>query len=64
MQTSGKFVLLSAIWGGSFALVKVAVDAGVPPVWVALSRCLFGALTLGAICLARGAAVPLDRRTC
>ena len=63
MQTSGKFVLLSAIWGGSFALIKVAVDAGVPAVWVALFRCLFGALTLWAICLARGAAVPLDRRT-
>ncbi|ROP36504.1 DMT family transporter [Saccharothrix texasensis] len=63
MQTSGKFVLLSAIWGGSFALIKVAVDAGVAPVWVALARCLFGALTLWGICLARGAAVPLDRRT-
>ena len=63
MQTSGKFVLLSAIWGGSFALIKVAVDAGVPPVWVALSRCLFGALTLWAVCLAQGAAVPRDRRT-
>ncbi|MEU4443180.1 DMT family transporter [Actinosynnema sp. NPDC050801] len=63
MQTSGKFVLLSAIWGSSFALIKVAVDAGVPPVWVALSRCLFGALTLWVICLAQGAAVPLDRRT-
>ncbi|MFI9009140.1 DMT family transporter [Actinosynnema sp. NPDC053489] len=63
MQTSGKFVLLSAIWGGSFALIKVAVDAGVPPVWVAAARCLFGALALWAVCLARGAAVPRDRRT-
>ncbi|MGW4115380.1 DMT family transporter [Actinosynnema sp. NPDC004786] len=63
MQTSGKFLLLSAIWGGSFALIKVAVDAGVPPVWVALSRCLFGALALWAMCLAGGSAVPRDRRT-
>ncbi|MCC8247719.1 DMT family transporter [Saccharothrix luteola] len=63
MPTSGKFVLLSVIWGGSFALIKVAVDAGVPAVWVALFRCLFGALTLWAICLAQGATVPLDRRT-
>ncbi|NUS62947.1 MAG: DMT family transporter [Saccharothrix sp.] len=63
MQTSGKFVLLSAIWGGSFALIKVAVDAGVPAVWVAFFRCLFGALTLWAICVAQGAAVPRDRRT-
>jgi hypothetical protein len=26
------FGLLSAIWGARFALIKVAVDAGVPPV--------------------------------
>lgn len=63
MQTPGKFVLLSAIWGSSFALIKVAVDEGVPAVWVALFRCLFGALTLWAICVAQGATVPLDRRT-
>ncbi|WP_433269777.1 DMT family transporter [Actinosynnema sp. CS-041913] len=59
----GKFVLLSAIWGGSFALIKVAVDAGVPPVWVALYRCLFGALTLWVVCAAQRRPVPLDRRT-
>ncbi|MEU4742776.1 DMT family transporter [Actinosynnema sp. NPDC023658] len=63
MQTTGKFVLLSAIWGSSFALIKVAVDAGVPPVWVATARCLFGALALWATCLAQGVAVPRDRRT-
>ncbi|MEU5691950.1 EamA family transporter [Actinosynnema sp. NPDC020468] len=50
MSTPVKFVLLSAIWGSSFALIKVAVDAGVPPVWVAFARCLFGAVTLWAMC--------------
>ncbi len=59
----GRFVLLSAIWGGSFALIKVAVDAGVPAVWVALARCLFGALTLWAVCLVQRQPVPRDRRT-
>ncbi|WP_245886229.1 DMT family transporter [Umezawaea tangerina] len=63
MGSTGRFVLLSAIWGSSFALIKVAVDAGVPPVQVALARCLFGALALWAICAAQGAAVPRDRRT-
>ncbi|MFD5829467.1 DMT family transporter [Lentzea sp. NPDC060358] len=63
MGSTGKFVLLSAIWGSSFALIKVAVDAGVPPVQVALARCLFGALALGAICVVQRAAVPRDPRT-
>ncbi|MFC5183627.1 DMT family transporter [Actinomadura harenae] len=47
------FVALSAIWGASFALIKVAVDAGVAPAWVALWRCLFGALALLGICAIR-----------
>ncbi|HEX7306861.1 DMT family transporter [Lentzea sp.] len=63
MGSTGKFVLLSAIWGSSFALIKVAVDAGVPPVQVALARCLFGALALWGICAVQGAAVPRDLRT-
>jgi drug/metabolite transporter (DMT)-like permease len=39
------------------------VDAGVPPVWVALWRCLFGALALFGICLARRIRLPRDRVT-
>lgn len=55
------FVALSAIWGASFALIKVAVDAGVPPLWVALWRCLLGAATLWAALLLRGERAPRDR---
>ncbi|MET8544213.1 DMT family transporter [Kitasatospora sp. NPDC004799] len=55
------FTALSAIWGASFALIKVAVDAGVPPVWVALWRCLLGAATLWAVLLLRGGRAPRDR---
>ena len=55
------FVTLSVIWGSSFALIKVAVDAGVTPMWVALWRCLFGALALVAVCVARRAPVPRGR---
>ncbi|MGA5817605.1 DMT family transporter [Kitasatospora sp. NPDC094028] len=55
------FTALSAIWGASFALIKVAVDAGVPPVWVAAWRCLLGAAALWAILLARGERIPRDR---
>ncbi|MDT0322145.1 DMT family transporter [Streptomyces millisiae] len=52
------FLALSLIWGSSFALIKVAVDADVAPVWVALWRCLFGALALAAITVARREAFP------
>lgn len=52
------FVALSAIWGSSFALIEIAVDAGVAPLWVALWRCLFGALTLLALCLVTRAPLP------
>lgn len=55
------FVALSAIWGASFALIKVAVDAGVPPIWVALWRCLLGAAALWVIFAVRGERVPRDR---
>lgn len=32
------FLALSVVWGSSFALIKVGVDAGVSPLWVALWR--------------------------
>ncbi len=57
------FILLSAIWGSSFALIKVAVDADVPPMWVALWRCLFGALTLGVMFVATGQRLPRSAAT-
>jgi drug/metabolite transporter (DMT)-like permease len=56
------FVLLSAVWGASFALIKIAVDAGVPPPWVAFWRCLLGALALWMVVAATRATVPLGRR--
>ncbi|QFZ18965.1 DMT family transporter [Saccharothrix syringae] len=57
------FVVLSALWGSSFALIKVAVDAGVAPLWVALWRCLFGTLALLAVCAVRRSPLPRDPGT-
>ncbi|TVZ84820.1 DMT family transporter [Streptomyces sp. BK340] len=54
---------LSAIWGASFALIKVAVDAGVPPLWVACWRCVFGATALWAILVLRREPAPRDLAT-
>ncbi|MFI6705184.1 DMT family transporter [Nonomuraea sp. NPDC050478] len=55
------FVMLSVIWGASFALIKIAVEAGVPPLWVAFWRCFFGALALLAVCALRRERLPRDR---
>ncbi|MBB5130872.1 drug/metabolite transporter (DMT)-like permease [Thermocatellispora tengchongensis] len=54
------FVALSAIWGSSFALIKVGVDAGVGPVWVAFWRCFFGAAALLAVCAVTRTGLPRD----
>jgi drug/metabolite transporter (DMT)-like permease len=52
------FFVLSIVWGSSFALIKIAVDAGLAPMWVAFGRCLFGALTLVVICTVRREKFP------
>ncbi|GAA5511929.1 putative inner membrane transporter YedA [Deinococcus carri] len=41
-----QMLLLSAVWGVSFLLIRVAGEA-FPPLWVALLRSLFGVLVLG-----------------
>ncbi len=40
--------VLSAVWGASFILIKLAGD-DLPPVWVALGRLVFGSLFLWAV---------------
>ena len=57
------FAVLSAVWGSSFALIKVAVGAGVAPPWVAFARCALGALTLLAICALTRSPLPRERAT-
>jgi drug/metabolite transporter (DMT)-like permease len=57
------FTVLSAVWGSSFALIKIAVDAGVAPPWVAFARCALGALTLLAVCALTRSPLPRDRGT-
>jgi drug/metabolite transporter (DMT)-like permease len=42
-------LLLASIWGGSYALIKVALDGGVPWAWVAFLRIAVGALVISAI---------------
>lgn len=49
------FALSSVIWGIPYLFIKVAVDGGVPPAFVAWARVALGALLLTPIALRRGA---------
>jgi drug/metabolite transporter (DMT)-like permease len=55
-------LLLASIWGGSYALIKVALDDGVPWAWVAFIRIGVGALIITAIAVRQvGVAAIRDR---
>jgi drug/metabolite transporter (DMT)-like permease len=54
------FLVLSAVWGSSFLLIKITVDAGVGPIWVGLWRCVLGATALWLICAVSRLRVPRD----
>jgi len=49
------FALSSVIWGIPYLFIKIAVDGGVPPAFVAWARVALGALLLTPIALRRGA---------
>jgi len=48
------FVLCSVIWGVPYLFIKIAVDAGIPPAFIAWSRITLAALLLLPIALRRG----------
>ncbi|HEV2750009.1 MAG TPA: DMT family transporter [Gemmatimonadales bacterium] len=49
------FTLSSVIWGVPYLFIKIAVDAGVPPAFVAWARVALGAALLLPVALSRGA---------
>ncbi len=53
-------VLLGAVWGGSFLLIKLAV-ATIPPLTVAAGRIVVGAATMTLLARRRGARFPRAR---
>jgi drug/metabolite transporter (DMT)-like permease len=55
-------VVLSFLWGGSFTLIKIAVET-VPPVTLVAVRVSVAAVVLLAVVRARGLAMPRDKRT-
>lgn len=52
-----QLLLLSAVWGVSFLLIRIAGDS-FPPVWVALLRCAIGALLLWTVLLVNKRPLP------
>jgi drug/metabolite transporter (DMT)-like permease len=56
-----QFVALAAIWGASFLFIKVAVE-DLPPVAVALGRCVLGAAVLLVVLALRREGLPRDPR--
>src|SRR5580704_7075424 len=57
-----RYVLLSAIWGTSFLLIKVA-DRQLAPLQVVLARMALGAATVLVVLLIRGERLPSGKRT-
>jgi len=55
------FALSSIIWGVPYLFIKVAVDGGVPPAFVAWARVALGAALLFPVALRRGALRGLRR---
>jgi drug/metabolite transporter (DMT)-like permease len=56
------FALISMIWGVPYLFIKVAVDGGVPPAFVAWARIALGATLLLPLALHRGALRGLQSR--
>src|SRR4051794_25352437 len=57
---AARFVLLSAIWGSSFLLIKVGVEE-LAPLQVALGRVVLGLAALLPVLLLRGDRLPSRR---
>ena len=55
-----QLLLLSAVWGVSFLMIRVA-DLVFPPIWVGLLRCAAGALLLWPVLLLGGHKLPPRR---
>lgn len=58
----GYLLLLSLIWGGSFTLIKVAVET-VPPITMVAARVTLAAILLMTVVWMRGFSLPLKRST-
>jgi drug/metabolite transporter (DMT)-like permease len=57
------FAAVSTLWGIPYLFIRIAVDDGVPPAFLAWSRVLIGAVVLLALAWRAGVLTPLRGRT-
>src|SRR5512133_128128 len=57
------FAAVSTLWGIPYLFIRIAVDDGVPPAFLAWSRVLIGAVVLLALAWRAGVLAPLRGRT-
>jgi len=55
-----QILLLSAVWGVSFLMMRIAV-VDYPPLWIAMLRCALGAVLLWVVLLSGGKSLPRRR---
>ncbi|SED34166.1 Permease of the drug/metabolite transporter (DMT) superfamily [Streptomyces sp. 3213] len=65
MQPASTFRMaaLALLWGSGFLWIKLALDHGLSPAQITLTRCALGTLVLLALARAKGQRLPRDRRT-
>jgi drug/metabolite transporter (DMT)-like permease len=59
-RSMAQLLLLSAVWGASFLMIRIA-DLAFPPVWVGLLRSAMGALLLWVVLMIGGRKLPPRR---
>ncbi|MEV6399657.1 DMT family transporter [Streptomyces sp. NPDC051907] len=55
--------VLALLWGSGFLWIELALDNGLSPVLITVTRCALGALVLVGLCLSAGQRLPRDRAT-
>ncbi|HEX5542668.1 MAG TPA: hypothetical protein VFX60_14100, partial [Micromonospora sp.] len=59
--TAARMGLLALLWGSGFLWIKVALNNGLSPVHITISRCVLGAAVLLVLCRLANQRLPRDR---
>ncbi|WP_019067312.1 DMT family transporter [Streptomyces hokutonensis] len=58
-----RMAALALLWGSGFLWIKLALDHGLSPAQITITRCALGTLVLLGLARAKGQRLPRDRRT-
>ncbi|GAA3727124.1 DMT family transporter [Plantactinospora mayteni] len=62
-RTVLRMALLALLWGSGFLWIKIALNGGLTPAQITVTRCALGAAVLLGLARAAGQRLPRDRRT-